>query len=150
MLTSIGAMGTYIIEKARSGRARCRGCDGFIDEHALRFGSVCGPEHHFAGRVFWKHLECVTLRQFANALDAHDGNLTDIPGVADLDVDDRATVPAAPGEKAREDAEAEAEEAAKKAEVVKKSQATKSATRPPGMRPRSAAWRSSRRPPRAS
>ncbi|MHC5114344.1 MAG: PARP-type zinc finger-containing protein [Planctomycetota bacterium] len=72
-----------VIEPARSGRAKCRGCREKIEKDAMRFGEeVPNPyaDEDDATAVHWFHLRCAAERRpekVAAALASHDGEVPD-------------------------------------------------------------------------
>lgn len=62
----------HVIERARSGRSKCRGCEGPIEKGALRFGErLANPFADDGGdTIHWFHVGCGALMRPEPFLDA--------------------------------------------------------------------------------
>lgn len=77
----------HLIEKAPTGRAKCRGCEGKIAAGELRFGEkLPNPfaDGEGAEMTHWFHLICAALRRPEALLEAL--------GTAEIDIENRATL----------------------------------------------------------
>jgi hypothetical protein len=75
---------------AKSGRGRCKKCDGFIAKDTVRFGSVFRIHGHPA--ITWKHLRCVTRVQAENIIEVKRLTMNDIGGLSELNRKDQKRV----------------------------------------------------------
>lgn len=65
------ALAPYVIERARSGRSKCKTCQRKIDQDALRLGVLVeGP---FGAGHMWHHLVCAAKRMFERVEEAYGG-----------------------------------------------------------------------------
>ena len=53
----------HLIEAATSGRAKCRGCGGTIENHTLRFGERIANPFGGGEATLWFHLQCAAYRR---------------------------------------------------------------------------------------
>lgn len=78
----------HVIERAPTGRAKCRGCDGKIAAGDLRFGEQL-PNPYADGEnvlmTHWFHLPCAAFRRPEALLEG-------LAAAPDLDVPDRASL----------------------------------------------------------
>lgn len=53
----------HVIESAASGRAKCRGCDGKIEQGTLRFGERQPNAFGEGEMTLWFHLDCAAFKR---------------------------------------------------------------------------------------
>jgi hypothetical protein len=75
---------------AKSGRGRCKKCDGFIAKGTIRFGSMF--DIHGRRAITWKHLRCVTREQAENIVEIKRLTMNDIGGLSELNLKDQKRV----------------------------------------------------------
>jgi hypothetical protein len=67
--TGAGQLPPYVIENARSGRARCKTCRRVIPKDQIRIGILIeGP---YGPGYLWHHLKCAARRQFDRVEEAY-------------------------------------------------------------------------------
>ena len=58
---------THVVEEAKSGRAKCRGCDSPIAKGELRFGEkLPNPFADDSEMTLWFHIRCAAMRRPAS------------------------------------------------------------------------------------
>jgi Poly(ADP-ribose) polymerase and DNA-Ligase Zn-finger region len=63
----------HVIEAATSGRAKCRGCGGTIQQGTLRFGERIANPFGGGEATLWFHLQCAAYRRPEALLEILDG-----------------------------------------------------------------------------
>ena len=85
----------HVIERAPTGRAKCRGCEGKIAAGALRFGEQL-PNPYADGEnvlmTHWFHLPCAAYRRPEAFLEGIAATDVEIDDRAALEIDDRAAL----------------------------------------------------------
>jgi hypothetical protein len=85
----------YMVAIAPSSRASCKAgkkCDDkAIHKGEVRFGSSSDSDSS-KGAFLWRHISCMTATVLKNAAEEYGNDLTQIPGVADLETATKAYV----------------------------------------------------------
>jgi len=64
---------THVIEPAKTGRAKCRGCDRPIAKDELRFGERVANAFGDGETTLWFHLQCAAYKRPEPFLEALEG-----------------------------------------------------------------------------